>query len=132
MGEWAGFLLGVPLGILASLIAWWIVFHGFSPKICFATQLSRLTSSEPLFRLKLVNSGRRSIIDCEVVAELRVKALAPSQPNNTWLIRIPLRNDRFAYLPRGANRLLVFMPYHPDGRDKASRVEALDRIDPLP
>jgi hypothetical protein len=109
-------LLGVPLGVIASLFAWWVVVHGISPRIEFAGRLSRLPGAEPLFRLKLRNSGWRSVIDCEVMAELRIRSLAPNLPGNTWLIIVPLRRDRFAYLPKGANRLLVFMPYHPDER----------------
>lgn len=111
-----GILLGVPIGVLTSLGAWWIIFHGIRPDITFASRLSRFPGPDPLVRLKLLNTGWRNIIDCEVIAELRVKGLAPNLPNNTWLIDLPMRVHRFAYLPKGANRLLVFMPYHPDAR----------------
>jgi len=112
-----GLLLGIPLGVLSSLLAWWVLFHAVTPKIRFAEKISRLSFGDgKTFRLKLLNDGRRHIIDCEFVAELRVRGLSPGVPRNTWLIRIPLRNDGFAYWPRGTNRLIVFMPYRPDAR----------------
>lgn len=118
-----GLLLGIPLGVLSSLLAWYILVHGITPKIQFADKLSRLCTDgngASTIRLKLLNSGWRHIIDCEVDAELRVKGLSRNLPRNTYLIRLPLRNGRFAYWPRGANRLIVFMPYHPDAKVAAS------------
>ncbi len=39
-------LAGLFLGILASLIAWWILFHCLSPKLNFSLKISKVTASD--------------------------------------------------------------------------------------
>jgi hypothetical protein len=114
LGTIVGLVLGVPLGVLTSLTAWWILFHRITPALQFAAYISRRERPGRVYRLKMVNTGKRNVIDCLVVAELRVKGLSPDVPGNTWLIELPLRVSRFAFWPAKTNRLIVFLPYHPD------------------
>jgi hypothetical protein len=55
---------------------------------------------------------------------LQEAVMATNSDPGTWNIQFApaLKGStiRFAYWPRGANRLIVFMPYHPDVRVAAS------------
>ncbi len=93
-----GLLLGIPLGVLSSLFAWWILFHLIVPKIEFSKKISKskLDNNPSGYRyaVKMKNSGRRSIIDLELIARLRIRGLKPEYPNNWHPIDIPMAFNR--------------------------------------
>ena len=37
-----GIIIGMPLGVIASLIAWWILTHGLVPKIKYGPFISKV------------------------------------------------------------------------------------------
>jgi hypothetical protein len=73
-------------GVGASFAIWWLTFKVWAPNINFAKYISRLKTDENpsgyKYRFKFENTGRRNIIDVEVVARLRIKGLRPNFPNN--------------------------------------------------
>lgn len=107
-------LLGIPLGVLASLMAWWILFHFFVPSIEFSLFISKIPDldQQPPFRyrIKFKNTGRRQILDLDVTAELRVKALHPAYERNWTTFKIPVRGNRILTLKRGGNRIIALLP----------------------
>ena len=90
--------IGIPIGILSSLLAWWILFHRIVPVIRFSPSISKTETDDNesgyRYRFKLENAGSRTILDVELFAKLRIRGLHPSYPNNWEVIYIPLERDR--------------------------------------
>lgn len=94
-------VVGIPLGILASLAAWYILFHCVVPEIRFSPYISKINSDDGSnfkYRIKLENTGRRSIIDMELIAILRIKGISKIRPNNWILFYIQLDEPRILKL----------------------------------
>ena len=91
-------LIGIPIGVLGSLLAWWILFHRIVSNIQFSPHISKTrtndTRSGYRYRVKFENAGRRSILDVEIFAKLRIKGLRDGYPTNWETIYIPIRVDR--------------------------------------
>lgn len=105
--------IGLVLGVAASFLAWWIIFHQIVPKIEFSEGISssprRSDPSRRSYRIKFANTGRRAIIGMEVFARLSIKWEAGK---NWSAYYIPLNSagDRKYELPRldrGRNRILT-------------------------
>jgi hypothetical protein len=106
-------LVGVPFGVAASFIAWWIVFRVLVPRFEFAEHVNEvpgLVEGEPSrYRIKFANVGRRDAIDVEVFSRLRIRNLS-LRPEylNTWTI-VSLQSDttREPKVPRTGSRTVV-------------------------
>jgi hypothetical protein len=115
-GALFGSLVGFPFGVLASFIAWMIVFRWIVPSIVFSKVISKVppltyakTIKEPRYKIKFLNIGRRGIVDVEVMTRLRVRCLSGNQDfANTWTM-VTLRTDtmREPRIPPGASRSVV-------------------------
>ena len=93
MEKWISLLVSVPIGAISSLIAWWILNYCIKPKIKFSDNISRIDEdSKSFYRFKFENSGRRRIVDSEIIAKLRIKGLKYS--TNWEVIYLPLDNNR--------------------------------------
>jgi len=72
------------------------------PNIQFSNTISKTQTDDHKsgyrYRFKFENSGRRSIVDLEIIAKLRIKGLKSSYPNNWQVIYIPLEYDRIPQL----------------------------------
>lgn len=90
-------LPGLIIGILSSLIAWYILFHGFSSKLKFSEKISHISSvDEPggcAYRVKFENAGRRRIINLSIVAKLKICGLNSLLPLNVETTLLPLSFD---------------------------------------
>jgi hypothetical protein len=66
--------LGFFLGAAASFGVWWIVTHFFVPKITFSHEIARYTlpSGDEIWLCQIKNSGRREIIDLEIVVRMAI------------------------------------------------------------
>lgn len=86
-------LIGLLIGVGTNLIAWWILFHYIVPKIHFSPSISKIPTKDNKlgykYRIKIQNSGKRSIIDVEFRARLRIKGLLDN-PKHWKLVSIPL------------------------------------------
>ena len=107
-------LISVPVGILCSFAAWWILFHYFSPSLAFSNSISRLpaidSKSGYKYRFKILNTGKRSIIDLQLRVRLRIRSIDPELPNNTKLIDLPLGTDSIPRLDSGKSRVFRIYP----------------------
>jgi hypothetical protein len=79
-------IIGIPVGIMCSTIAWWILFRKITPKIEFSKDISRKIKNEKsVLRIKFRNNGRRDIVDVQCYVRLYIEGLNPKRPN---LIRV--------------------------------------------
>ena len=106
--------LGVPLGILASFAAWWIVTHWLVPAVEFSPHISRNeysgNASGINHRVKFRNIGKREIIDLEVFAELRIKGLNSSLPGIVEIARLVIDDARMPFLKVEGTKIISLMP----------------------
>jgi hypothetical protein len=109
--DYSTIFVGIPMGIATSFIAWLIVFRCIVPHVGFAAKISKIGSPRPRLRLKICNDGHRHILDCEVMAELRVRGLDRELPRNISVLNIPVYAPRFPRLPRSRHRLITFRSY---------------------
>jgi hypothetical protein len=66
-------LFGVATGLSTSFISWWVLFHAIVPKIQFSNAISKRKSKDHAghdYRVKILNSGQRSIVGVECTARL--------------------------------------------------------------
>jgi hypothetical protein len=107
------------LGVLASLGAWWIVFHYWRPVIKFSPAISkRATGGAPVafaYRVKLYNTGRRMVVDVTYEARFRVFGLDPHRPSNYEATSLPVSFD---------GRIAVMFPQGEGGLGSLIRVSA--------
>ena len=86
-------LIGIFIGIVTNLIAWWILFHYIVPEIKFSPSISKIPTKENnsgyKYRFKLQNVGKRSIIDVEVIASVKLKGFGDFS-DNFRIVNIPL------------------------------------------
>lgn len=91
-------LVGIPIGIGGSFVAWWIVYHRVIPKIEFSQFICKdkleTDNSGFRYRIKLENNGSRSVLDLELITKYRVKGLRLNRPSNWEIADIPITNRR--------------------------------------
>lgn len=89
-------LVGLILGVGASFLCWWILFHKFVPKIEFSDKISILPNSlhekAIKYRVKIQNVGNRKVIDAEFRIKLRIKALMNDMPYNWQVFNIKTKD----------------------------------------
>lgn len=89
-------LIGLFIGVGTNLIAWWILFHYIVPKIHFSPSISKIPTKDNKlgykYRIKIQNSGKRSIIDVELRARLSIQGLLDN-PQHWNLVSIPLSRN---------------------------------------
>jgi hypothetical protein len=83
---WINTLAGLVIGILGSIIFWWVFTHVLVPKIQFEEFISKVETEETIsgikYRLAFRNVGRRGIVDVELFVRLSSKTLSPNFPDN--------------------------------------------------
>lgn len=85
---------GFVVGILSSVLVWWVTAHVITPKIKFSKNISAIDAPEEwgreAYRVKFENSGWRKIIDLSLAAVVRVPGLNPGLPDNVETTYLPL------------------------------------------
>ncbi len=68
-------LLGALAGVFFSYLWWWYQTHKLVPKISFSPEMAEynLDSKNRLFLCKFQNSGKRDIVDLEVIVRIGIK-----------------------------------------------------------
>ena len=99
-------ILGIPLGILASLLAWYILFHVIKPSIGFYAKISKHDGEEEnSYRVKFINNGKRTIIDLEVFVRTRTKGIGRFKKN--WnIVDLETSVNRLPILVKGGDRIV--------------------------
>jgi len=116
--------LGALLGIASSGVFWWIQNHLLVPHLEFSPELSKkknpYTKRGWMYRVKLINRGRRRAVDVSYVVKFAVRGL--HYDNLTW-IPIPISSNHTpSIMARTGDRVLRFrtdlmtsgdLPYFP-------------------
>ena len=79
--EFVLFFLGIPLGIFASLIAWWLITHMLKPKILIGGFISKVRSDDSTsykYRYALKNNGKRNVLNISSYCRLNIKGINPN------------------------------------------------------
>ena len=104
---------GFILGILASVIVWYVLQHHVVPSLEFFPKVYRAQTDENpsgfKYRIKFHNTGRRAILDFEIFAKLRIRSLSPSRPRAWRAIYIPIDDPPIPQIAshRGTNKRLA-------------------------
>lgn len=92
-------VIGFLVGVATNFVVWWFLLYGLSPEIKFSEVISKLKikNSDPSkpkysYRCKFINSGRRDVIDVEIMARLTLKGIGRF-PKNWKHYYIPLSSD---------------------------------------
>jgi hypothetical protein len=106
-------LIGIPFGILSSLVAWWILFHCIVPKVAFSKEILRSKSADTQsgfkYRLKVANTGKRNIIDVEIIVRYRIKL---TESSKTWIWEtIKVDHGKVPRIPKGKGGNRIFRIY---------------------
>lgn len=89
-------LIGIPIGIICSLIAWWILFHGIKPRIRFSEFISKIPHKDGkgfIYRVKYENHGRGRVVDLTYSAFLSIRALSPNRKKTWEIVQLALQNE---------------------------------------
>lgn len=95
--------IGLIIGLFTSFFSWWVLFRLMAPNITVSDSISKTKSKIPVaddddksgvrYRIKFENSGRRSIIDIEVRAAVRIKGLINPSSQIWTIVHIPMETD---------------------------------------
>ncbi len=135
-------ILGIPLGVLTSLISWWILFHKIVPKIQFSKNISKTQSVDSKsgfrYRIKLENIGKRDILDVEIFARFKIKGVKPETPKNWSIIDLHISKNRIPIIKKNTNKMIRIYPektesfqkkFYPDLINKKQMNETLTMED---
>lgn len=110
-----GLLLGIPIGIATSLVAWYILFHVIAPMVEFFPSVfkarTRETPSGWKYRVKFRNTGTRDALDLELVAKVRICGLSKQHPSAWRAIYLPVDDPRIPKVRshRGTSKRMVVL-----------------------
>jgi hypothetical protein len=94
-------LIGIPIGILCSLLAWWLLFHIITPKVEFSEKISKiLLNGTHKYRIKFGNVGRRRIIDVSLHGRVITTGLSSEFPDKITDVPIKLKRDYWPVLSK--------------------------------
>ena len=97
----ASSLIGIPIGILCSLLAWWLLFHIVTPKVEFSPKISKiLLNGTHKYRIKFGNVGRRRIIDVSLHGRVTARGISSEFPNKLTDLPIKLKRDYWPVLSK--------------------------------
>ena len=104
-------LIAVLLGVIASLLAWFVVAHSLRPKLDVSPFVSRSVglNDEIHYRIKIMNARRtRNLVDVRTDAYLWIPGFWPSRPGNNNVVDVPTTSDELIGMRPGDNRILRF------------------------
>lgn len=113
-------LLGFLLGILGSLIVWWVFAHWLVPVVAFEDKIlvrpGKVDPAQPRYFVKIANRGRRDLIDATMIAVVSIQTRAGSEAH--WAsVRLAFHRTgetehHFPLIPAGRNRLVTLHAGH--------------------
>lgn len=98
---------GFFFGILASVLAWYIVSKIFVPRIKISPKISKIpdsTNGNYKYRIKIYNAGCRAAFEFSIVAEIRFKKKDGTA--NIQLMRIGINSVPLAFLDSKKGRTM--------------------------
>lgn len=95
-------LIGIIIGLLASTVVWYVLYHYVVPSIKFFPKIYKYETDENpsgyKYRVRFQNNGNREVIALELFAKLKIKGLSKSAPPAWRAIYIPIDDFRIARL----------------------------------
>jgi hypothetical protein len=90
-------LIGVPLGIASSILAWWMLAHAIRPSLSwheprFVLVPGSETAGYENLAIRLKNDSKRDAIDITIHGELRVDHMPTKDGVRRTLVRFPLNS----------------------------------------
>lgn len=127
------------MGILSSYIFWWYLTHYLKPEIDFSPKISKLVDpyykSGYKYRIKMKNTGRRDIIDVQVVCRFYAGNVLYNTPDTVSIIKLKITSNYFPYVnSKGKDKIIRIFPersevfqkqYYPDNIRLKSRENTL-------
>ena len=114
MSSIVNLLVGIPLGILASLIAWWILFHLIEPKIVFDDKISKISTKDNnsgwKYKMKFYNKRSRDIIDVEIFVRLNIKGFDSQRPEVWEFLNLVSFRNRIPIMKKNGKKVIRFYP----------------------
>lgn len=113
-------LLGFILGVVGSVLTWWVFAHLLVPRVRFESRIlvrpARDGSGQQRFLAKFYNEGRRDLIDVALTAIVSIQT-KPGSDRNWASCRLAFHRDgsiehAIPLVPRGKNRLVTLYPRH--------------------
>ena len=99
-------MMNIFVGIICSLIAWWIVFHLLGPKLKIRDKIT-IRATDGSHRLRIENVGFRSLVNWTCSARFEFK----TNESGLWkYVNIPTNIQWEPHLSAGNNRIIVFRP----------------------
>lgn len=76
--------LSLLLGVISSYVVWWFLNHKWLPVVSFGEEICRYSvgKNQALYVCAFENSGRRNMVDVEVMTRIGVKKFANSE---SWI-----------------------------------------------
>ena len=108
-------LFSFVIGIIYSLLSWFILSYLIIPKVEFSSYISKLPckdeKSSCRYRFKFINNGRRSLIDVYVIARYSINLKGLKDSSIQELVSIPLDYNyqtefKIPEVPSGKSRLI--------------------------
>ncbi|NTU49889.1 MAG: hypothetical protein HGA87_03200 [Desulfobulbaceae bacterium] len=118
-------LLGIPIGIATSLVAWYILFHVIAPTVEFFPSVFKSRTRKSRcgwnYRVKFRNTGTRDIVDLELVAKVRIRGLSQQRPSFWNAIYLPVDDSRIPKVRshRGTSKRFVILVHPSEISDSA-------------
>jgi len=103
------FFIGIIMGVITSYFVWWLLTRATVPKVTFAPFISKIqdTEDKSRYRIGFKNSGRRTIIDVQIIVELVIKGFDTKLPNNTSYIQLNLHKPKLYKVSKGTRWALT-------------------------
>lgn len=104
-------LIASLLGVIASMLAWFVVTHSLRPRLDVSEFISRTFNSDgsAKFRVKIRNSRRtRNLTDLDVRAYASLPGYFPDRPDNRKVLDLSLTSNELIGMRPNDNRILAF------------------------
>jgi hypothetical protein len=127
-------LIGLVLGVIASLGAWWIIWRGLRPKLLVSSKISKVADESEdgrfIYRVKIA-AGKgplaRAVSEMVGQAYIWIPGLVSDRPKLNVRFDLALQPpEGIQYLPKRYNRILRFALE--EGRLVADRRDILARF----
>jgi hypothetical protein len=91
-------LSGFLIGIMSSFLVWYLLYRRLVPSLEFSPKVYREKSDENpsgyVYRIRFRNIGKRTLIDIELFAKLRIQGISPLKSTYWRAIYLPIDDPR--------------------------------------
>ena len=115
-------LIGFLLGVVGSIVVWWVFAHFLVPSIAFEDRIvlrpGRGEGAPPRHMIKMYNKGRRDLIDVSFSAIVKIQ-IDPASEKRWSSCRVAFHktgeiDHQIPIVPARRNRLLTLYPGYSD------------------